>query len=266
MKRPDEVDQALTEEDLRKIDEFLSKVEQAFENAPARKSVAMNRHGLDRRHRDLITSRLEEAGWECEDGETVFYVFHPSRSSGVACQQRPMVINNHFNAPVASAQSGTRNSANVTQINAGVVSPGFPDGTAPVSLTMDHKAVSIHPDVHHYNLAVRIKNEGKRKIDHWYIEIKAPTILIPQLGSSQGDWLKERRDPRWSWFRCTLGMEGQKVLLVGDEWVYLRQYYVTHDIFWNHQDALNEIITAQAFVDGDLITTVQRPMSELQNF
>lgn len=142
-----------------------------------------------------------------------------------------------------------------------------------VELTLAYAKVRISQDLHRYELDVRLKNVGARRIDDWYIEIELPTCVV-EKGITILSKVADRSDERTSVFRSRIGDAdagpSRRALLVGDNHKFGIPYFMDHTLFRQNTETNNalfsQVIRARAFVDGELTAEQERPFDDLQCF
>ena len=159
------------------------------------------------------------------------------------------------------------------------VAPAAAPSRPTVTLTLDYKRTLITQELHRYALDVCLKNVGTKRLDDWYIEVEFPGILVHEPGTVIGSRVEGRTNERLWLFRTTIGNAtagaGRRPLHVGDDYKFGFPYRVDRDIYYNYdrlaperseRSVFDEIAKARAFIDGELVAEVQRPVRELQCF
>ena len=143
-----------------------------------------------------------------------------------------------------------------------------------VALSVGHKRTLTTQSLHRYELDVRLRNVGTKRIDDWYIELEFPKRLIYEGGGTIGTRVVRTSDDRLWLFRTTIGNAtsgaGRRPLAVGDEYPWGLAYRVDREIFYENATAENpvfdETATARAFVDGELVAEEKRRVGDLHEF
>jgi len=134
---------------------------------------------------------------------------------------------------------------------------------ANVQVSIDYRKRSVSSEVHHYELVVVAKNNGTKRLDDWEVEVEFPTPLL-EPGVGVGGKVNSRSDHIRSTFRA--GSESFKELRPGDKREIRYGYRWDKEIYNRKDEFLNQLATAKLSVDGQIVATAQRPISELQDY
>ncbi len=136
-------------------------------------------------------------------------------------------------------------------------------GHSDVELRLDYEKVNIRPTCHDYRLVAAIRNTGRRRLADWYIEVEFPTPLLDD--TVYGAKVASRSDAQRSLFRAGSDTFKQP-LRVGDSREIRLSYRITDALYAKRDEVFGELVKCRAFVDGDLVDEVEKPVEDLQNF
>jgi hypothetical protein len=131
-----------------------------------------------------------------------------------------------------------------------------------VELALDYEKKSISQEIHHYELVARLSNTGTKRLDDWYMEVEFPTPLL-EPGVLIGGMVRERSTAGRSLIRTSNRLPP---IHSGDDFKARIGYRVNDDIYRNQRHLFDEIAKARAFIAGELVAEVERPVDELQCF
>jgi hypothetical protein len=139
-------------------------------------------------------------------------------------------------------------------------------GAYPAELSMKYERESgSNGEVHNYQLLVSLKNNGTATITNWHIDVWVPRAVVrPHVGQAH-----ERRSEgteTHALFRFTPEDSPQnKRFHPGSTETRRVLYHMTGPLHW-HGNLENEVITAMAYMNDQLVATSTLTFDEWQNF
>jgi serine/threonine protein kinase len=131
-----------------------------------------------------------------------------------------------------------------------------------VSLTYTEKSVT--EQLHQYELVASIRNDGRKRLDDWELEIELPTPLL-EPGITVGIRVPERSDAVRTLFRA--GSHNQaKALRVGDRQEVRIAYRMDQTLYARKDELFPQVVSVRAFVNGELSADIRRTVEQMQAF
>jgi diguanylate cyclase (GGDEF)-like protein len=136
----------------------------------------------------------------------------------------------------------------------------------PVEMTLSYQRLVYTGEHHNYRLTVTLKNISTAVIENYHVDVIFPTGLLHKDVIYALE-LPNRRTATHSLFRTSTETRQVNTLYPGDPAVTMTiDYYVDREIFHYHHEWLQENVTAILYIKGSPPLTVQRPISEMQEF
>jgi hypothetical protein len=136
-----------------------------------------------------------------------------------------------------------------------------------VELTLGRSKPRTHQDAkgythtHDYTLIAKLTNASMKRIDDWHLEVALPTPLLNAAGVIHAAKVEKRSNESTTLLRYP----AREPLQVGDSFERSIQYRVTHDLYYQHREALDGwTAKAVAYVDGAPV--VERVLTKIQEF
>jgi diguanylate cyclase (GGDEF)-like protein len=136
----------------------------------------------------------------------------------------------------------------------------------PVEMTLSYQRLLYTGEHHNYRLTLTLKNISTALIDNYHVDVLFPTGLLHK-DLIYALELPNRRTATHRLFRISTETRQVNTLYPGDPVVTMTvDYYVDREIFHYHHEWLQENVTAILYIKGRPPLTVQRPISEMQEF
>lgn len=140
-----------------------------------------------------------------------------------------------------------------------------PVTTFPAELSIEYQKVKIRSERHDYQLQVRLKNAGTRPITEWHVDVSMPTRLL-ESGTIFAARVPERSNWQQTLFRGTQKTRGGAIYPGDTRLVLTIDYYVDDALYEDLRGLFDECVTAIAYVHGEIATTAERFVRDIQIF
>jgi diguanylate cyclase (GGDEF)-like protein len=135
-----------------------------------------------------------------------------------------------------------------------------------VEMTLGHQRLVCTAEHHNYRLTLTLRNISTTVIDSYHVDVLFPTGLL-RKDVRHALELPSRRTATHSFFRVSTETRQVNVLYPGDPAMTMTiDYYTDRDVFHSHHEWLQQNVIATLYVKGSPPVSVQKPMSELQEF
>lgn len=168
-----------------------------------------------------------------------------------------------FNSPPDATDRATERRALAGKLELALreVVKGAPSQRQSVELALSSKVRSVDGSVHHCELMGAIANKGTKRFDDWEVEIELPTPLM-EPSVVVGIKVEKQSDGCRSLFRT--GHERLGVpLRVGEQRRVTLGYRVDQLMMAPGNELLAQPAQIRAFVDGELVATLERTIEDL---
>ena len=132
----------------------------------------------------------------------------------------------------------------------------------PIELSMRYKAHTRSQELHEYRLLVSIANRGTKRVTEWQADVEIPRPLLTKDQARLGEANRSTKE-RTVW-RFTEKTDGH--LLPGDTKTLEIRYQVDDHVFEKQNHVLDDTIRARLFVHDQLVSTIEKPAREMQEF
>ena len=132
----------------------------------------------------------------------------------------------------------------------------------PVTLSMDYRTETSTGLLHEYILDVVLKSAGTKRIDDWHLDIEVPTPLLRKVVALS--LIRDRSNDKVSFFRIT--HESIGAIYPGDSKRTQVSYQMDSALFGRQAELFGQLMTAKAYVAGQLAAAIQRPVREMQRY
>lgn len=142
-----------------------------------------------------------------------------------------------------------------------------PVGTEqPIEMTLSHQRLTFTGEHHNYRLILTLTNISTASIDCYHVDVLFPAGLL-RKDVTHALELPSRRTATHSLLRVTTETGQVNTLYPGDSVVTMTiDYYVDTEIFQYHNEWLQQNVIATLYPKCGPSLSVQKPMSELQEF
>jgi hypothetical protein len=131
-----------------------------------------------------------------------------------------------------------------------------------VNLYMDYRLETNTGQLHEYILDVVLKNTGTKRIDDWHVDIEVPTPLLRKVAALS--LVRDRSNDKMSLFRITQESFGE--IYPGDSKRTQVSYRMDSVLFGRQGELFGQLMTAKAYVAGQLAAEIQKPVREMQRY
>jgi hypothetical protein len=143
-------------------------------------------------------------------------------------------------------------------------------------LSIIRRDILITGDLHQYELLVSVKNETKKRIDDWYVEVSIPVPLVFPMPTKSTDAAFVETRGGFHIYRAGFPDMGRGPILSGERAELRLPYRMdeeTHQEFrWKREAEMNSwAATARVFLGGEFASEselrgIGLPPNTLQNF
>lgn len=139
-----------------------------------------------------------------------------------------------------------------------------------IDVKLDYRMTERGPgkrgDYHGYELIATLQNVGTKRIDDWELEVEFPSPYIRAAGVVIGALVADRSNAETSLIRVR-GEDLGRRLSPGDSYKVTFAYVVNQELYEHYRNAFDtQKIVLRASDDGHLVSALERPFRELQNF
>jgi hypothetical protein len=135
--------------------------------------------------------------------------------------------------------------------------------SAPIELVVKYKEVSISQDLHKYDLLISICNKSTRQLIDWHMDVEMPTILLPR-NVKHLTQVPERSNGARTLLRFTSA--AYRELFPGDSRTVTVDYLMDRERYEQRNVLFDETICVRVYVEDALVSEVERPVRDMQNF
>lgn len=135
----------------------------------------------------------------------------------------------------------------------------------PAELKILFEKKKISQDRHDYILKVVLVNKGEKPIKDYHVDIVVPNEILPP-NQNYFPKVKERSNTESTFFRSTNNTHTSPIYPGDPKNVLVIDYYVDDQIYRNREKIFNKQITAKAYIEGELSTTCERLIHDMQEF
>lgn len=132
-----------------------------------------------------------------------------------------------------------------------------------VSINISHEVLKQTQDIHEYRLIIKLENHSNRRVDDWQIDVQFPTRLL-KPGSIHVSRIPNRSNSEYSLFRSNHHTHGGSISSGDAKVAYSLEYYIDDHVY--KDEFLDMKLIVKLFLDGELKTTEERLIRELQSF